>query len=81
MFQVQDKVNEVGPGKYEKNTTEEENIHNTRFGQLKDTSSNFRSATGRDCFGKNKAESFPFAEYDVSQYDVASKQDKQKNFL
>ena len=81
MFQVVEKADEVGPGKYEKNPPTEESMRDTRFGQVRHVSCNFRSNTGRDCFGNNRMEAFPFAEYDVSQNDLSKKMEKQKNFL
>lgn len=44
-----------------------------RFGQVVDISSTFRSTTNRDCFGNSKSEKVPFAEYDVSHYDLSKK--------
>ena len=61
MFQVNEKPDEVGPGKYQRNEIIQEDIKDARFGQIKQTSSNFRSSTGRDCFGENRRDSFPFA--------------------
>ena len=56
-------------------------MRETRFGQIKQTSCNFRSSTGRDCFGENRRDAFPFAEYDTSQFDLSNKIERQKNFL
>lgn len=58
-----------------------------KFGQIKETTSNFRSTTGRDCFGTVKSNflfypgDVPLGTYDVSYTDIAKKIEKQKNYL
>lgn len=81
MFQIEGEEDVVGPGKYTKDSRTAESPKNTRFGQISDTSCHFKSSTTRDCFGLNRSEKNPFAEYDVSHYDLSKKIEKQKNFL
>ena len=52
-FYKPEKGDEVGPGKYEKNENVEEFIK-TRFGQINQANSTFKSSTARNCFGETK---------------------------
>ena len=47
-------MDEVGPGKYEKNDNVEEFVK-TRFGQINHENSTFKSSTARNCFGEVKS--------------------------
>jgi hypothetical protein len=78
----------VGPGKYlYRENDEEDEIMKTKFGQIKETTSNFRSSTGRNCFGTVKgiflfnSGDVPVGEYDVTYTDISKKIEKQKNYL
>lgn len=53
-FYEPDSVDEVGPGKYEKNDNVEEFVK-TRFGQINHENSTFKSSTARNCFGEVKS--------------------------
>ena len=55
MFQLEDSIDVVGPGKYEKDSKAVDSPKNTRFGQVSEIGSNFRSSTTRDCFGLGRA--------------------------
>jgi hypothetical protein len=49
-FYKPDEVDELGPGKYNKNELAEDFVK-TRFGQIKQENFSFKSATARNCFG------------------------------
>lgn len=69
----------MGPGKYTPDENKIVEERNTRFGQVGGVSSNFKSSTKRECFGKEKESSD--AQYDLSHYDLSKKLEKQKNFI
>lgn len=71
----------VGPGAYFDDRKKEKEPKNTRFGQITNIDSNFKSSTNRDCFGLSRVEKNPFAEYEVSHYDLSKKIEKQKHFI
>ena len=55
MFQIEDEIDVVGPGKYEKDSSKSaDGYKNSRFGQVNEVGSNFKSSTNRDCFGLSR---------------------------